>query len=208
MTKGICSRCGKKGEVEYGIDGLPYCENCSFYGFYRQCAKCKMYLPAYEFQQYKGMWLCPNCLADERQEEAKFKPKKEKLTTSVLSYQNTCERCGREAEVFYIFNGRRLCAFCLQEEQEKATLAGRKPFSPPVKVVVRKEKSFFQKIIDAILSFFGFRKKEAEIVALKNNKAVKEPLVEKKSRKKIEAEVLSEKAAGENREKFGKFKKD
>lgn len=210
MTTGICSRCGKKGQVEYGVDGLPYCSNCIFYGMFKQCSICRTYIPATEMQQYKGQWICPNCLQDERQREEGIKIKKEKikLTTSIISYQNTCERCGREEEVFYIFNGKRLCVFCLKEEQEKATLTGKKPFGQPTKVVIQRRKSFFQKIIDTVLAFLGIRKREAEIVALKNKKMIKEPLIEKKPNKKIEAEVLSEEKAKENRKSFDKFKKE
>jgi len=217
MTTGVCSRCGKKGEVEYGADGLPYCSDCIFYGMYKQCSRCKMYIPITELQQYKGNWICPNCLLEERQrEEEETKPKKEKkeLTTSPISYQNVCERCGREAEVFYIFNGKRLCESCLKEEQEKAILKGRKPFASPTKVVISKRKSFFQKIIDAILAFLGFKKKEgAEIIALENNKTgkkkiSKEPLIEKKPNKNIVAEVLPEKKMRGRKDSFGKFKKE
>lgn len=204
MSVGICVRCGKKGEVEYGVDGLPYCSSCIFYGLNKQCAICGMYLPAPEMQQYKGMWICPNCLADMR---TKKKPEEEKkeLTTSALMTSNVCERCGKEAEVFYIFNNKRLCASCYKEESE-AMFSARKPFSAPIRVVPQKKPSLLEKIIDFILSLFGIkRKKEKEIVAIKPNELKgKEPLAEKSTgKKKIEAEVLKE-----NKEDFKKFKKE
>jgi len=217
MSVGVCSRCGKKGEVEYGVDGLPYCSNCIFYGMYKQCSRCRMYLPATELQQYKGQWLCPNCLLEERErekekEEAELKEKRPK--TQELSYSTTCDRCGKETDVLYIFNNKRLCASCLKEEQEKTQFTARRPFSPATKVVVRKGKPLLQRIIDAVLIFFGLKKKEkeTEIIAIKNKKepdvfAGKEPLKEKSSEKKVEAHILPEKEP-EKEDKFKKFKKE
>ncbi|MEM3432077.1 MAG: hypothetical protein QXF86_03405 [Candidatus Bilamarchaeaceae archaeon] len=209
MTTGVCVRCGKKGEVEYGADGLPYCSSCIFYGLNRQCSRCRMYLPASEMQQYKGMWVCPNCLMDMRDEDKPKEEKKEKLTTSTLKYQNTCERCGKEAEVFYIFNNKRLCASCYEDEAG-TSISGRKPFSAPIRVTVTKKKSFFEKVLDFIQSLFGIRKKshsKSEIVAYRQNAIKgKEPLTEKNSKKTpIEAEVIQEQPPTES---FKKFKKE
>ena len=165
---GICSRCGRKAETEYGVDGQPYCSSCIFYGLNKQCWKCRMYLPASELQQYRGQWICPNCLMDLRDEE---KGKEDNMSRS-YRYSERCQRCGRESDRFYMWNGRRLCIYCLDEEQAKWGTAGGGPMGGGSRVLVRPlrvsdQPSFIGRIISAILVKIGLKKKsEPEIVAL------------------------------------------
>jgi len=180
MTR--CSRCGREDHVEYGADGQPYCSSCIFYGMNKQCGKCRMYLPSAELQQYKGMWMCPYCLQDMRDEDRKaseyhapeykaseYKPAKEPV--KVISYTETCERCGRETETLYLWNGRKLCSNCLREEQEKWTLVGGGPTGASQAVPVRpareaKKKSLIESVFSELRALLGMKPKEARIVAL------------------------------------------
>ena len=166
---GTCSRCGRKAETEYGVDGQAYCSSCIFYGLNKQCWKCRMYLPASELQQYRGQWTCPNCLMDLRDDD---KSKDDRMGRA-YRYNERCQRCGRETERFYMWNGRRLCMSCLAEEQSKWGTAGGGPMGGSSRVLVRPlkvsdEQSFIQRIISAILVRIGLMKEPAgpEIVAL------------------------------------------
>jgi hypothetical protein len=142
MTSGTCSRCGAAGIVEYGSDGQAYCSSCVFYGLNKQCWRCRMYLPATELQQYKGQWACPYCIMDMREsdrrseEHAEARPKLE-----AVALPERCERCGRDLENrVYIWNGRKLCKTCVNEEQEKWGIVGGGPMSAPYKVTLEPEK--------------------------------------------------------------------
>lgn len=165
-------RCGRSSEVEYGADGMPYCSACIFYGMNRQCFRCRMYLPATELQQYRGQWVCPYCLQDMRDEDRKItEHARERPHVEVISYVETCERCGRELkEHVYMWNGRRLCKKCLEHEQEQWELVSGKPFASGQRVSVvpvreAKKRSLLEAVISDALALLGFkRKKPAEIV--------------------------------------------
>lgn len=190
---GRCIRCGREDHVEYGSDGQSYCSACIFYGLNKQCGKCRMYLPSSELQQYKGMWLCPYCIQDMRDEDRKsaeykpgeYKPAKEPL--KVISYTEACERCGREVETLYSWNGRNLCARCLHDEQGKWTLVGGGPSGAPQRVIVvpaKKKPSFFESLISELRAVLGMKKRKAEIVpASKMPIQYARPMVEKGSGK-------------------------
>lgn len=190
--KGRCSRCGRQGHVEYGIDGKSYCSSCIFYGMTKQCWRCRMYLPAAELQQYKGQWVCPYCIMELRDEDRRMqKPpetyKKKPLSTTPLIYRETCERCGRAAEFFYIWNGRKLCKSCLEEEQAKWGMAGGGPSAAPTRVVYnRGGQGIIGSIISDIISRITGRRKskrlEGEIVAAGSVKVEAE--IKKKDDKK------------------------
>lgn len=171
---GTCSRCGRQDHTEYGADGQPYCSSCIFFGINKQCWRCRMYLPATELQQYKGMWMCPYCLQDARDEDRKMTSGygKEKGPITPHYVPETCERCGRDlGDRVYIWNGRRLCRNCLGEEQEKWGLVGGGPVGPPQKISVTLRKKgllaiFFEKLLSSFLAIFGIRMKQppSEIV--------------------------------------------
>ncbi|NYZ77290.1 hypothetical protein H0O02_03165 [Candidatus Micrarchaeota archaeon] len=172
MSAGRCSRCGGEGNVEYGSDGQSYCSACIFYGINKQCWRCRMYLPASELQQYQGNWVCPYCIMDLKAEAQKMeKPQKEykaeKYPIQPVSYSERCERCGRETEIFYIWNGRRLCSSCLEEEQKKWGTVGGGPSAAPYRVTYGKKEGLIGSIISRALERIGLRKRklEGEIVA-------------------------------------------
>jgi|GEM_PF-652117 len=219
MAVGKCSRCGREGNVEYATDGLPYCSSCIFYGNYKQCWRCRMYLPAAELQQYKGNWVCPYCLIDLKEEEKKLeKPQKEykpeKYPIQPLSYGERCERCGREAETLYIWNGKKLCSSCLAEEQKKWTTVSRGPGGAPIVVGREKREGLLSLIIGRLLEFIGLRKRKQvgeEIVAQRIEKVEKEnkerpvnvvsfkhgkPLSEELKREEVKEEEQKEKKEG------------
>ncbi|MBD3210792.1 hypothetical protein GF318_05405 [Candidatus Micrarchaeota archaeon] len=162
---GICSRCGRKTETEYGADGLPYCNACSFYGLNRQCWKCRMYVPASEVQQYRGQWVCPVCISQLRSEETRAKEHKpEKHPLRPLAYPETCERCGKETEVLYYWNGKFLCRSCLEDEQGSWGLVTRGPSGAGqaislTPVMEKKEESFIEHLIGEFLAWLGLRRK-------------------------------------------------
>ncbi len=210
---GRCSRCGRKTDVEYGADGRPYCSSCIFYANYKQCWKCQMYVPITELQQYKGQWMCPYCLVDEREADKKKdeykekKYKKEELITTRIRYSETCERCGKETELLYSYNGRILCHSCLGEEQKKWDIVGGGPSATPYRIKISEQKGVLEQMIDSILIALGLKKrekkKETEIVAVKveekKGKKRKKPF-----RKKPMSEDIEEKAKGP----FERYKED
>ncbi|MEM2909017.1 MAG: hypothetical protein QW590_01595 [Candidatus Bilamarchaeaceae archaeon] len=214
MAIGVCSRCGKRGEIEYGSDGLPYCSSCVFYGRMKQCWRCQMYIPLSELQQYKGQWVCPYCLVELREAEKKkeeYKPrKKEELHAPQLRYRKGCERCGRETERLYMWNNRMLCASCLGEEQRKWGLVSGGPMAASYRVTIEKKKSLLQRIIDSILEMLGLKKREraGEIVAIKKKKKFgKKPKSEGIKKEEV-AEPEIEGIVKEAKGPFERYKKE
>jgi hypothetical protein len=176
MTTGVCSRCGTSGQMEYGSDGLTYCSSCAFYGLNKQCYRCRMYLPAAELQQYRGQWMCPYCVQDMRDADRKAEepaPDKGKPHLDVVSYLEQCERCGRDLDRrVYIWNGKRLCKSCVDDEQEKWGLVGGGPMAAPYRISLKPEKTrkktgIIESLISETLYLFGIKKKkELEIIVM------------------------------------------
>lgn len=185
-----CSRCGRVSEVDYGADGLPYCSSCIFYGMNRQCFRCRMYVPASELQQYKGVWACPYCVQDMRDEDRRAGAQ-ERPRVHALTYSETCERCGKELdERVYIWNSRRLCRSCLDEEQGSWTVVGGGPGHAGARVSAipvrrAKERSLIESAIGNFLALFGVKKKEPEIVAVEGKMPIThaKPMAEKRMAK-------------------------
>lgn len=140
-----------------------------------------MYLPAVELQQYKGQWICPVCLADMIAEDNRMK-KPKKYPISPRIYGEKCERCGRETEIYYIYNGRRLCKSCLGEEQSKWGLVGGGPSAAPYRVTYGKEEEgLLAKMVGKLLEHIGLRKRRPKgSVVVAPRRKVK---VKKKGRK-------------------------
>lgn len=168
MTSGVCSRCGTSGIVEYGSDGLAYCNSCAFFGLNKQCYRCRMYLPAAELQQYRGQWMCPYCVQDMRDEDRKAEapePSKGKPRLDAISYTEQCERCGRDLDTrVYIWNGKRLCKPCVDDEQQKWGLVGGGPMGAPYKISLEPEKkrrktSAIEALISDALHVIGIKRK-------------------------------------------------
>lgn len=164
---GVCSRCGRAGEMEYGADGLSYCSACIFYGLNRQCWRCMMYLPISELQQYRGQWACPYCIQDMRYEDRKKGegPAPEKPHLDVLQYVEQCERCGRDLQGrVYIWNGKKLCKHCLGDEQQEWGLMGGGPMGPPQRITVEalrpaRKKSLVERAVSEFLALTGLKKR-------------------------------------------------
>lgn len=157
-----------------------------------------MYLPATELQQYKGQWMCPYCLQDSRDADRRateYVRKKE--PTKVLSYPETCERCGRDLKSrVYIWNGRRLCRNCLGDEQEKWGIVGGGPVGPPQRISVRvmekgKLRIWLEGLFSRFLALFGIKMKQPppEIV-------VYEQKIPIKHAKPMAEEAMAEKKEG------------
>lgn len=97
--------------------------------------------------------------------------KKQELVTTPIVIHEACERCGREAEFFYIWNGRKLCKSCLEEEQKKWGMAGGGPTAAPTRVVYsRGRDGLLGSLIKGLLRRIGLIRKErgdlkGEIVA-------------------------------------------
>jgi hypothetical protein len=169
---GNCSRCGRQASVEYGLDGLAYCSSCSFYGLNKQCWKCRMYVPATELQQYRGQWTCPICLQDMRSErirESEYKPEKHKM--QALAIPETCERCGRDTEILYYWNGRMLCKSCLDEAQQSWGLVGGGPMGAgqAIRVTSRgaaEKESLLARAINEFLVLLGLRKRKKKVASI------------------------------------------
>lgn len=193
-----CSRCGRASELEYGSDGLAYCSACIFYGINKQCSKCRMYIPASELQQYKGMWACPYCIQDMRDEDRKMSEykapeyRKRDEPLPALSYSETCERCGKDlGNRVYIWNGRRLCKNCLADEQEKWGVVGGGPMGASQRISYKpmrlaKKKSFIEGIFSDLLALFGVKQREKEIIVVEPKMPIKhaKPMTEGRAREK------------------------
>jgi hypothetical protein len=173
-----------------------------------------MYLPASELQQYKGQWVCPICIQDMRDADrraSEYRPGNEPMR--ILSYSEQCERCGRDLETVYIWNGRRLCKPCMGEEQEKWGLVGGGPSGASQKVSLQplriaKKRSLLQHLIDEFLGLLGLKKKKAvEVVAVEGGrmpisraKPMQEDRMKKKSYKKGKVEGLMKAEEEEGRD--------
>jgi hypothetical protein len=132
-----------------------------------------MYLPAAELQQYQGQWMCPYCVQDARDQDRKAQePKKDKPHLDVVSYLEQCERCGRDLESrVYIWNGKRLCKSCVDDEQEKWGLVGGGPMAAPYRISLEPEKkrrktSIIESFISETLYLFGIKKRKMEIIVM------------------------------------------
>ncbi len=115
-----------------------------------------------------------------------YKPKP--LHATPIVRHEACERCGREAEFFYIWNGRKLYKSCLDEEQKKWGMAGGGPTASATRVVYNRGRDgLLGSIIRGILVKIGLIKQEqalrSEIVSAEPIK-VKEGEGKKKKRKK------------------------
>jgi len=188
---GTCSRCGTTGEMTYGADGLPYCSSCAFYGMNRQCYRCRMYLPASELQQYRGMLVCPYCIQDMRAEDQRAAAPHEKAPVQEISYPERCERCGRDLEGrAYIWNGKTLCRNCLEDEQGTWGVVGGGPSHGAQRASVMpirraRQRSLLEAAISDFLALFGVKRREPDIVAVEPEMpiAAAKPLAERSLRK-------------------------
>ncbi len=214
MSSGTCSRCGRVSELDYGPDGLGYCSSCAFYGLNKQCWRCRMYLPATELQQYKGQLTCPYCIQDLRDADRRaneYAPEKHVIETYHIPEQ--CERCGRDLEGrVYIWNGKRLCRKCMEDEQEsKWGLVGGGPMHAPMRVSLkpeedRKNRSFIEAAISEVLFTLRLKKrpvKEAIVYDQKMPIQLAKPMAEKamaqagqKADRKPQAEGLMKEEQG------------
>lgn len=166
---GTCSRCGQRGEIEYGVDGQSYCSSCIFYGLNKQCWKCRMYLPIAELQQYKGQWICPNCLMNSRDED------RDSIHARRYRIDERCARCNRETNNYYLWNGQRLCKSCVNDEQKKWGTVGGGPMAGGSRILsplsVSKEEGFLSRIISNMLIKLGLKKKAPpEIISIQRDK--------------------------------------
>lgn len=132
-----------------------------------------MYLPTSELQQYRGQWTCPYCIMDMRDEDRRMNEpktqqyKKADHPLSVGSYEERCERCGKEMTTVYMLNGKRLCINCVHNEQDKwETVGGEKPSATPLKISVERRKKsllgrMFERLFSELLGILGMRQKES-----------------------------------------------
>ncbi|MBU0591663.1 hypothetical protein KKF81_06165 [Candidatus Micrarchaeota archaeon] len=212
---GSCSRCGQQCHTEYGSDGRSYCSSCVFYGMNKPCWKCGMYVPASELQQYRGQWACPYCIQDMRDENRRAQTSVKK-TTSVRYVPEICDRCGKNLEGrVYLWNGRKLCKSCLDEEQDSWGVVGGKPSHSVQRISVTPQKrkgilSGIERLFSEFLALFGIKTKQSvsEIVvyhtpeSLKHAKPMSEGKLSEKSEEEpppqIEGLMTKGKSRGEN----------
>lgn len=113
-----------------------------------------MYIPTSEMQQWKGQWICPNCRMDtEREDELRFEGKKRKeegAGSETYEKPGRCQRCGRETKILYQFNGRKLCWYCLEDE-DSTDYSGAGPSGGAIRVQVRQEKSRRKGLINRLI---------------------------------------------------------
>ena len=193
MSSGSCVRCGRTGEMEYGTDGMSYCSSCIFYGLNKQCVRCRMYLPGAELQQYRGQWTCPYCIQDMRDEDRRSEYHPEKPRLEALQLPEQCERCGRNLDgMVYIWNGKKLCRRCIEEEQEKWGLVGGGPGGAPQRITLERERtkrkvSFIEALIGDVLHLIGLKRKPRKVEIIEYQKKMPiqhaKPMAEKPMRR-------------------------
>ena len=151
-----------------------------------------MYLPASELQQYKGQWTCPNCLMDARTEEnrSKYEYKPKKPVVQLEAHPERCERCGRDVDIIYIWNGKRLCRSCVEDGQKQWATVGGGPSGAPQRISVvplkaAKKKSLIESFFSELLALLGLKRKEKEVYL------VVQP-IKNKAKRKIDKDALKE----------------
>jgi hypothetical protein len=128
-----------------------------------------MYLPASELQQYRGQFVCPYCTQDMRDEDRRSEYHEERPKLEVLQIPETCERCGRDLKGrVYIWNGKKLCRKCVEDEQEKWGLVGGGPTGAPQKITLeperrKKKESMIEAAISEMLHVTGIRKRQRKV---------------------------------------------
>jgi ribosomal protein S14 len=133
-----------------------------------------MYLPATELQQYRGQLTCPYCIQDLRAEDRAITDAAEhpqgKPRLEAVQEPERCERCGRDLQNrVYIWNGRKLCRKCLDDEQDTWGLVTGKPMGPAQRIRVgtaeRKER-FLERMAGDFLALIGLRRKQVKEVVV------------------------------------------
>ena len=129
-----------------------------------------MYLPVSELQTYRGQLTCQYCMMDLKDEQRRMEErgkegegKKSERYASELVLPELCERCGRDLNLVYYFNGKRLCSTCVQQEKDEwKTVGSDKPPMAMFKVSVEKsKKATIVAIVNKKLNeFFGFAVKK------------------------------------------------
>ena len=151
----------ERSHLEFAPDGFAYCDECVFFGMNKQCAKCRMYVPFQELQQYKSGWYCPYCIMDMRAEDNKFektglKNGSEKPIVAVIEKAEHCERCDKVLERrFYLLNGIKMCKSCMEIERPK--IKGFDKMEAQKLIFRAPEKK--ASVVNSILEKIGFRKK-------------------------------------------------
>ena len=175
-----------------GREGFDICPECSFKKQNTQCWRCRMYIPTSEMQQWKGQWICPNCRMDtEREDELKFEGKKRKdegAGAETYEKPGRCQRCSRETKILYQFNGRKLCWYCLEDENS-TDYSGAGPSGGAIRVQVRQEKSRRKGLINRLIRMVaGGGEEEEKVTVISNAKLI--PI--KKGERDAEGETAPE----------------
>jgi len=85
----------------------------------------------------------------------------------IISYSETCERCGKDLAHVYLWNGKRLCKRCMEDGQETWVLFTGGPNAAPQRVSMQplkkaKERSLIESLISEFLALFGLKRIEKE----------------------------------------------
>lgn len=150
-----CIRCGGPlGDFDAGGDMI--CQNCESARFSQgssiggagnaPCQRCGMYLPRHELRMHNSRLYCAYCIMD-IQDEEKYGRERGRGSAGSESGRTggSCERCGRETDILYSVQGRRLCSACYAE----GSAGGAAPGAPPM----------LSLIFERVLSAFGVRQK-------------------------------------------------
>jgi len=121
--------------------------------------------PSYDFFEHVAQ-------QNKRDDDSRVEYRAKKEPLRIISYSETCERCGRDLRRAYIWNGKRLCRNCVEEEQEKWVFFTGGPNAPPQRVPARQTKRakgrpLMESLISGFLTLFGLKRieKEAGILA-------------------------------------------
>lgn len=104
---------------------------------------------------------------NKRDDDSRVEYHAQKEPLRIISYSETCERCGKDLEHVYVWNGKRLCRSCVDEGQETWGLITGGPGAAPQRVSLRplrkaRELSLIESLFSEFLALFGLQRIEKE----------------------------------------------
>jgi hypothetical protein len=106
-------------------------------------------------------------LQNQQDDNARREHSEPDLVFRVISYNEACERCGKDLSRVFIWNGKKLCKRCVEEEQDLWAIIPGTPNGLPQRIKnysknEEKEGSLIGSLTSEFLGFFHFRRMQKE----------------------------------------------